>query len=106
MIDINELEPMIVDRLKSLKPDKIILFGSYASGNATKDSDIDLFLFKKLPKDKVRDYKVELRKKVSDIVKMYKIGFDFIVADEKFVRDRKDYFYQKDILENGKVIYE
>ena len=30
MIDIAELKPLIVERLKSLNPDKIILFGSFA----------------------------------------------------------------------------
>ena len=47
MIDIEELKPKIVERLLPLRPDKIILFGSYAYGSPTEDSDIDLFLFKK-----------------------------------------------------------
>ena len=46
MVDIENLKPEIIDRLKPLKPDKIILFGSYAYGNPTVDSDIDFFLLK------------------------------------------------------------
>ena len=46
MIDIEELKPLIVERLKPLNPDKIILFGSYAYGTPNEDSDIDLFLIK------------------------------------------------------------
>ncbi len=38
----------IVDRLKKhYQPDKIILFGSYAYGHPTRDSDIDLLIIKR-----------------------------------------------------------
>ncbi len=44
MIDIEELKPLIIERLKPLNPDKIILFGRYAYGNPTEESDIDLYI--------------------------------------------------------------
>ena len=34
----------ILERLKPLNPEKIILFGSYAYGNPAKDSDLDLIV--------------------------------------------------------------
>ena len=49
MIDISkkeELKPQIIKALMPLKPNKIILFGSYAYGTPNEDSDIDLFLLK------------------------------------------------------------
>ena len=106
MVDIEKLQPLIVERLKPLNPDKIILFGSYAYGKPNEESDIDLFLFKDIAKEEVRKYKVQLRKQVSDLVDKYKVGFDFIVASEEYVKNREDYFYKKDILDKGKVIYE
>ncbi len=106
MIDIEELTPQIVERLKPLNLDKIILFGSYAYGTPNEDSDIDLFLFKNIKKEKVRDAIVSAQLSVRDLISKYKIGFDFIIADEQYVKSREDYFYQKDILEKGKVIYE
>jgi len=45
-IDIEKLKEEIVERLKPLNPDKIILFGSYAYGTPDDESDIDLFLLK------------------------------------------------------------
>ena len=48
MIDIEELKPKIVEALMPLKPDKIILFGSYAYGTPNEDSDI----YKKIPKSR------------------------------------------------------
>ena len=44
MVDIEVLKHEIVERLKPLNPDKIILFGSYAYGTPTEDSDIDLYV--------------------------------------------------------------
>ena len=37
-----ELKEQIVQALKPLKPKKIILFGSFAYGTPTKDSDLDI----------------------------------------------------------------
>ena len=42
MINIEKIKLDIVEKLKPLNPYKIILFGSYAYGSPTKDSDIDL----------------------------------------------------------------
>lgn len=106
MVDIEKLKPEIIEKLKPLNPDKIILFGSYAYGTPNEDSDIDLFLFKNLKKEATRSYKLNLRRQVRELAIKYKIGFDFIVASEEFVRSREDYFYKKEILEKGKVIYE
>ncbi len=47
MVDIEKLKHEIVERLKPLDPDKIILFGSYAYGTPNEDSDIDLYVVTK-----------------------------------------------------------
>mgnify|MGYP000904258081 CR=1 FL=1 len=44
MINIEELKVEIVKRLKPLNPYKVILFGSYAYGTPSEDSDIDLYV--------------------------------------------------------------
>jgi predicted nucleotidyltransferase len=41
---LDELKDKISDALKPLSPDKVILFGSYAWGRPTEDSDIDLYV--------------------------------------------------------------
>ncbi|MCL5279692.1 MAG: nucleotidyltransferase domain-containing protein [Planctomycetes bacterium] len=40
----DELEMQIKEALAPLHPDKVILFGSYAWGSPTEDSDIDLYV--------------------------------------------------------------
>ena len=51
MINIEKIKPEIIERLKILEPEKIILFGSYAYGTPRDDSDIDLFLLMDTPKE-------------------------------------------------------
>jgi len=41
MVNITEISGGIVERLRSLDPDKIILFGSYAYGEPSEESDIN-----------------------------------------------------------------
>ena len=39
--------------VKKYKPEKVILFGSYAWGKPTEDSDVDLFIVKKSRKRRI-----------------------------------------------------
>ena len=108
MIDIEKLKPLIIEKLMPLKPDKIILFGSYAYGTPNEESDIDLFLLKDdLTLDDTRDYEMQASLKLLDIRRKYKTnGIDILSAPSKYIEEREDYFYKVDILQNGKVWYE
>jgi len=106
-IDIEKLKPLIVEALMPLRPDKIILFGSYAYGTPNEDSDIDLFLLKDdLTIDDTRYYQREARKLIREFIYKYKISFDILSAPTEYIKQREDYFYKVDILQNGKVWYE
>lgn len=54
MIDEIKIENIISRIAKGYHPDKVILFGSFAKGNFTNDSDLDLLIIKDtdLPKQK------------------------------------------------------
>jgi predicted nucleotidyltransferase len=107
MVDIEKIKDEIVEALKPLKPNKIILFGSYAYGKPNEDSDIDLFLLKDdLTLDKVREYELNAREKIRDLIFKYDIGFDILSAPTDYIKKREDYFYKIDILQNGRVLYE
>jgi len=108
MINIKKLKPIIIERLKLLNPDKIILFGSYAYGTPNKNSDIDLFLLKNdLTIDETREYEREARRSLLELRLKYKInGIDILSAPTEYIKKREDYFYKVDILKNGKVWYE
>ncbi len=107
IVEIEKIKGEIVERLKPLKPDKIILFGSYAHGTPKEGSDIDLFLIKNdLRLDELDHYEIEARKRVRALVYKYKVGFDIVSAPLDYIKQREDYFYKVDILKNGKVLYE
>ncbi|QOG11970.1 nucleotidyltransferase domain-containing protein [Arcobacter sp. FWKO B] len=101
-IDIEELKPLIIERLKPLNPDKIILFGSYAYGTPTDDSDIDLFIEKNSP---VNNIDALALLKLRDLMKKYKIGFDILSATKQEILGREDSFYKTDILQKGIKLY-
>jgi predicted nucleotidyltransferase len=107
MIDIEKAKLEIIERLKPLNPDRVILFGSYAYGTPNEDSDIDLFLLKdNLDLEDRREYEINASIMIYDLIKKYNIGFDILSAPTTYIETREDYFYKVDILENGKVIYE
>ena len=49
--EIQSITKLIVNQIKPYKPQKVILFGSYARGNPKSYSDIDLAVFSKNFKD-------------------------------------------------------
>ena len=42
--------PVLIEKLKTTQPEKIILFGSYAYGKPTPWSDVDLLIIMETPK--------------------------------------------------------
>jgi predicted nucleotidyltransferase len=102
MIDIEKLKAEIVKRLEPLEPDRIILFGSYARGEATEESDVDLFL---LMNDHVGNVEATALFSLRDLMKKYEIGFDILAGDKEAITKRQDPFYRIDILQKGEVLY-
>ena len=95
----------IVDRiLKGYKPKKVILFGSYAYGEPTEDSDIDLLIIKNTDKRPI-DRWIEVKKLLRDISRTVPVAP--LVYTEKEIEQRiaiKDFFIEE-ILEKGDVLY-
>ena len=105
MVNMDTLKDEIVERLKPLDPEKIILFGPYAYGTPDEDSDIDLFLVKDINPSDAREYRLAARKQRRDLIFKHEIGFDVLAASNNFLQSRDDYFYRVDILKNGKILY-
>ena len=104
-MDISLLESEIVEHLRILDPEKIILFGSYATGAYNEESDIDIFLCKDLDRDTARKYNLQARRCLRDLIFKYNIGFDVITAPEAFVKSRSDSFFKHEVLQKGKLLY-
>ncbi len=105
MLDIEEIKDEIVSALLPLEPDKIILFGSYARGEANEESDLDLFLIKEGLED-FSEYEIDAKLNLVGFMTKYRTnGIDILSASPSYLRKRDDYFY-KEILEEGMVLYE
>lgn len=101
-IVINEL----VERIKQFDPDKIILFGSYAYGNPTEHSDVDIFVVKN-DEPELRDMRISIRSSLFDIYYNKKFEIDLFVDNEDNINYRKsigDMFYDE-LTMKGKVLY-
>jgi predicted nucleotidyltransferase len=97
----------LLDRIKQFDPEKVILFGSYAYGMPTDDSDIDLFVVKNIDKQDIRQTRIEIRRSLFNIVWNNKIEVDLFVDNEEHINYRiniGDKFYEE-ITTKGKVLY-
>lgn len=97
-IQIDSIKNQLV---KKYKPEKIILFGSAASGNMTADSDLDFFIIKNEKKDPYQRM-VEVSKLIER-----DMAVDFIIyTPGEFTRRLKlgDPF-MKMIMEEGRILY-
>ena len=95
----------IVDRLSvSYRPERIVLFGSFAYGQPTKDSDIDLLIIKETGERPI-DRRVAVRRLAHDPRR--RIPFSPLVLTPQEVRQRLDAGdpFIRDILTRGETLY-
>ena len=105
MIDIEKVKIQIVEALKPLNPEKIILFGSYAYGTPTEDSDLDICVVEKEYQNKWEE-KAKIRKALKNI----RISKDILVENEKYFLSHSDQNWINSALydarQKGIVLYE
>jgi predicted nucleotidyltransferase len=86
-------------------PSRVFIFGSWARGEATDSSDLDLAVF--FP-DERRAELGELRKEISRAIKDIRMSIDLVVASEgyaaEFISSVNSVYYK--ILHQGKLVYD
>lgn len=96
----------IVEKLKKkYNPLKVILFGSYAHGNPTDDSDIDLFILKNTDESRV-DRFVHVKRIVYDPSRTVPVSPLVYTPDEVETRLKMGDDFIEEILQKGVVLYE
>jgi uncharacterized protein len=88
---------------KRFRPQKIILFGSYAYGKPTADSDVDLLVVMNRTRHRGERMSFRIRKAIDAEFPM-----DLLVRTPAFIAKRlawKDCFTEE-IIRKGKVLYE
>ena len=100
--EINKINEQIKEKYK---PKKMILYGSSAKGNVTENSDIDMLIIKETSKKRNERFR-EVRAIVRDLKR--RIPFSPLVYTPAEIEKRMDLgdFFVKEILEEGKVLYE
>jgi predicted nucleotidyltransferase len=86
----------------AFRPKNIILFGSYAYGKPTTDSDLDLLIVMES-----RDRPAERIRKVSDLFDPRPLPMDFIVLTPGEMRQRLSGFdpFLEEVLAKGQMLY-
>jgi len=97
--EIKKITKQIVEKYK---PEKIIIFGSFAWGKPSKDSDVDLFIIKN-----TKNPRGERLAKVERILLERALPLDILVYTPKEVRERLALgdFFIEDIIKKGTLIY-
>lgn len=102
MIDERTLREVTERIVAAAQPSRIILFGSYARGDADEDSDVDLMVIKPQVADKFEEM-VRLRATVGSIG----TGVDVLVYSESEIEEKRDWCTTPVYwaLREGRVLY-
>jgi len=102
MVAMNQIEEFGRRIGEEFAAEKVILFGSYARGNASPDSDVDLLVIGPFPGRSV-DKSVEIQMKLRPAFPV-----DLLVRTPEKIRERiamGDTFMQE-VLRQGRILYE
>ena len=102
MVTRRQIREYVTEIAREFRPRRIILFGSYAYGKPTRDSDVDLLVI--MPhRGRGVEKAIEIRLRLRAPFPM-----DLLVRSPQKIRQRLawgDCFFEE-ILEKGKVLYE
>lgn len=104
MLQQRQIDKLIEEIVLGYEPEKIYLFGSYASGKQTSDSDIDLFIIKNTSKRKI-----ERNREVRKCIKTFpQSGLDiFIFTPIELQKGLQQTInIGKEAITTGKLVYE
>jgi predicted nucleotidyltransferase len=103
MISRKTIQNVVRDIVRACRPEKVILFGSYARGKQHSDSDLDIFVVANFRGDSL-----ERIRRVRRAIRGTDFGIDVVVRTPAELRKAlkgRDWFVQE-IAQTGKVMYE
>lgn len=107
MINIDEIKNDIIKRVQPLNPNRVVLFGSYANGIPTEESDVDLYIVTNdLFMPNTWREKSAITRRFSHALRdlRKKVAIDLIVhtqtMHEKFLQSQSS--FSKEIMSKGK----
>jgi predicted nucleotidyltransferase len=102
MVAMVDIEALAREIARDFRPDRIILFGSYAYGKPAADSDVDLLVIMPCRGNPLHK-SVEILRKTQ-----VRFAVDLLVRTPLEVRQRLAWndFFLREIIEKGRVLYE
>lgn len=90
---------------QAVRPEKVILFGSYAYGQPTEDSDVDFLV---IHRSSTRPARLNVAMKASKALEPRLFPVDIVVRSTKQIRERVGHgdFFLEEITTKGQVLYE
>ncbi len=104
MLQQTQIDKLVEEIALGYQPDKIYLFGSYASGRQTANSDVDLFIIKDTGKRRI-----ERNREVRNCIKTYPLsGLDIFIFTPLELQQglQQTINIGKEAVTTGKLVYE
>jgi len=103
MIDSRQIKEIVNRIALNYNPERIILFGSYANGNFTEDSDLDFIL--------IKDTAIPRNKRGLEVRRLFyglPVAMDFkIYTSSEFNAELNDrYSFLSSVIKDRKLLYE
>ena len=102
MVDLSQIQAFSQQIVEKFQPERIILFGSYAYGQPTEDSDVDLLVilpFEEMPVQRA----IAIRQQIKS-----PFPLDLMARTPEQIQQRLDMgdFFIQDIISKGVILYE
>ncbi len=103
MVTREDIQATCNDIVRKFAPLQVILFGSYAYGTPTEDSDVDMLVVMDVPKSEFINKAIEIRQRIS-----YRFGMDLLVRSPEEIAYRVSYndWFLREITEKGEVLHQ
>lgn len=93
-------------RIYGSKLDQIILYGSYARGDYTEDSDIDIMILLDCDKDEVEKLRDETYEMANDISLDEDVFLSILLRDKEHFRENQDFLpFYRNVVREGISVY-
>ena len=102
MVTRADIQAITNDIVREFAPLQVILFGSYAYGTPTADSDVDMLVVMDIPKSEFRNKAIEIRQRLP-----YRFGLDLLVRSPEEIAYRVSYndWFLREITEKGELLH-
>ena len=102
MVTREEIQATCDDIVQEFTPLQVTLFGSYAYGTPTEDSDVDLLVVMDIPKSEFRNKAIEIRQRIPS-----SFSLDLLVRSPEEIAYRVAYndWFLREITEKGDFLY-